>query len=174
MVDVVYFSSETAEPAVAVEPIVPDDKMKKDKVKEKNSDDWHDELLKTLDRKRKERYGTVHDEPLLPLFKERDGTAGDRTVSEPQERDGTASDGTVNDEPYDGKEHDGTAGDGTNNDSKEITKKRKKKSSDSDSDGGKERGTKKRKAKRRYVACIQSNESINQSINQSKTASAYA
>ena len=37
MVDVVYFSSETAEPAVAVEPIVPDDKMKKDKVKEKNS-----------------------------------------------------------------------------------------------------------------------------------------
>ena len=151
MVDVVYFYSETAEPAVAVEPIVPDDKMKKDKVKEKNSDDWRDELSKTLDRKRKERNRTVNDEPLLPLFKERDGTAGDGTVSEPllQERDGTASDGTVNDEPSDGKEHDGTAGDGTNNDSKEITKKRKKKSSDSDSDGGKERGTKKRKTKRR-------------------------
>ena len=131
MVDVVYFSSETSDPAVAVEPIVPDDKMKKDNVKEKNSDDWRDELLKTLDRKRKER----------------DGTAGDGMVSsEPllQERDGTAGDGTVNDEPSDGKEHDRTAGEGTNNDSKEITKK---KSSDSDIDGGKERGTKKRKTK---------------------------
>ena len=40
VVDVVYFSSETAEPAVVVvEPIVPDDKMKKDKVKKKKHKD---------------------------------------------------------------------------------------------------------------------------------------
>ena len=37
VVDVVYFSSETAEPAV--EPIVTDDKMKKDKVKKKKHKD---------------------------------------------------------------------------------------------------------------------------------------
>ena len=127
MVDVVYFSSETAEPAVAVEPIVPDDKMKKDKVKEKNSDD---ELLKTLGRKRKERDGTAGDGTVSePLPQERDGTAGDGMVSEPllQERDGTAGDGTVNDEPSDGKEHDGTAGEGTNNDSKKLQRRERRK-----------------------------------------------